>query len=404
MVTNTITPPAPVIIPTPVLTVTAGTGFSQLVDAVRNDPGLIGNIAPQDIETAAVAAERMNEILLEAINATESGNDGVFTVEEVVAINSYIRTNCLDEWTALHGDDEHCLETGYHLVQNDGAEIQYRGDNLIDTVADGIYHLGFVIQDGYILNEDGNPNATLEQLAGWLTQFYTDHSTTGTGLDRITNLIMADAGLDQNVPDPETATAADMANRMNEIIIEAITKTRVAEDGTITEDDIKAINKYIRDNHLSEWTALHGDDESNGETGYHLVQNDGAWTYMFGKNFVDNVADGIYHLGFEIKAYNGKEYIVNEDGAKNTSLSRLASWVQYFYVDQSTTGTGLDRLTDAVKTDQGLATWTAASDINAGADAANELNRILIEVITNTGVATDGIIDPEDIKTINEYI
>ena len=37
--------------------------------------------------------------------------------------------------------------------------------------------------------------------------------------------------------------------------------------------------------------ALHGDDETAEETGYHLVQNDGANTTMFGKNLVNAVAD-----------------------------------------------------------------------------------------------------------------
>ncbi|NTU97990.1 MAG: hypothetical protein HGA62_09290, partial [Chlorobiaceae bacterium] len=405
MVPATITPaPEPQLIPTPVLPVVTGTGLSQLVDAVRTDPGLAGSISPVDIESGARAAARMNEILLEAIAYTNSGADAVFTVDEIIAINTYIRDTYLDEWTMLHGDDENCLETGYHLVQNDGATAQYRGDNLVNTVADGIYHLGFEIDGDYILNEDGDPNASLQQLSEWMTQFYTDHSTTGTGFDRITNLIMADEGLDKKITDTEIATAADMANRMNEIIVEAITETGVAVDGTITADDIKKINTYIRENHLEEWTALHGDDETGGETGFHLVQNDGSWTVMFGKNMVDTVADGIYHLGFQTKVYNGTEYILNEDGTKNASLTRLASWVQYFYVDQSTTGTGLDRLTDAVKSDPGLSTWTSAADINTGADAANEMNKILAEAITNTGVAVDGVIDPEDIITINEYI
>ena len=45
---------------------------------------------------------------------------------------------------------------------------------------------------------------------------------------------------------------------------------------------------------------LHGDDEDGEETGFHLVQNDGAKTRLFGdENAIDTVADGIYHLGFQ---------------------------------------------------------------------------------------------------------
>lgn len=83
----------------------------------------------------------------------------------------------------MHGDDEDGAETGYHLVQNDGSNLNYRGENLLNTVVDGVYHMGFEIRDGRFLNEDGDPNATVESVADWLTQFYVDHSTTGTKLE-----------------------------------------------------------------------------------------------------------------------------------------------------------------------------------------------------------------------------
>ena len=377
-----------------------GTGFDQLVDAVLSDPGLIGRISDIDIQGGAEAAAMMNSILVEAIDMTGAGVSSTFTTEDVISINSYIRTYYLATWQELHGDDEAGEETGYHLVQNDGAYWQYRGDNLINTVADGIYHLGFEIQGDNILNEDGNPNASIQQLAEWLTQFYTDHSTTDTGLDRITDMVMADKGLDNHITDAEIAEGADAANRMNEILDEAIAETGVNADLNISVDDIRAINQYIRDNYLDEWTALHGDDEADEETGYHLVQNDGASTRMFGQNFVNTVADGIYHLGFEIEGDN----ILNEDGNQNAALTDLADWVQYFYTDQSTTGTGLDQLTDMVKTDLGLARNTSAADINEGADAANAMNAILVEAIESTGVAADSNISTDDIRIINSYI
>ena len=71
----------------------------------------------------------------------------------------------------LHGDDEDDSETGFHLVQNDGATTQLFGDeNAVNTVADGIYHLGFAIEDGSLLNEDGNANASLKDVAFWLNE------------------------------------------------------------------------------------------------------------------------------------------------------------------------------------------------------------------------------------------
>ncbi len=224
-----------------------GTGFDQLVDAGRNDQGLAGRISQLDIDRGAEAATKMNHILIEAISMTVSGQSGAFTTDDVRNINQYIRTHYLDLWAEPHGDDETSEETGFHLVQNDGASMQYRGNNLINTVADGIYHLGYEIQGDTLLNEDGNPNASVQQIAEWLTQFCTDHSTTGTGLDRITDIVMADKGLDQNISDRDIATGADTANRMNVILDEAIRKTGANDDRNISVDDIKAINRYIRD-------------------------------------------------------------------------------------------------------------------------------------------------------------
>ena len=379
---------------------TTGNGLDQLVDTLSTDFGLRGRISDKDLTGGNQAADAMNRIIIEAIDAEGVAQDGIFNADDVRIINAYIRANHLEEWTRLHGDDEKGEETGYHLIQNDGASERYRGDNLANTVADSIYHLGFEIRGDTILNEDGDANATVQQLAEWLTQFYTDHSTTQTGLDRMTDMIMADRGLDKKISDAEIAEGADYANAMNTIIQEAIDATNATADGAISVKDVVAINQYIRTNYQKEWALLHGDDENGEETGFHLVQNDGANTRMFGENFVNTVADGIYHLGFEIDGDN----ILNEDGDANATLSDLADWLNYFYVDQGTTGTGLDEFVQAIKSDHGLSRKTEAEDINGGAEAANELNKILVEAIKTTGSATDNVISVEDIKEINAYI
>jgi len=382
---------------------TTGTGLDQLVDTLSTDFGLRGRISDQDHTEGSKFADELNRIIKEAVETKGVAPDGVFSVDDIRILNKYIRENHLDEWVRLHGDDEkHGEETGYHLIQNDGASERYRCDNLANTVADGIYHLGFEIQGDNILNEDGDANATLQQLAEWMTQFYTDHSNTQSGLDRMTDMIMADRGLDKRIVDAEIAEGADSANAMNDIIKEAIAATKATSDSVIDVDDVRAINAYIRDNvGEDKWAALHGDDEKNGEeTGFHLVQNDGANTRMFGENFVNTVADGIYHLGFEIQG----DRILNEDGDANATLSDLADWLNFFYVDQGKTGTGLDEFVQAIKSDRGLSNKTEAGDINGGADAANELNKILVEAIKQTEIASDNVISVEDIKTINGYI
>ncbi|NOQ80725.1 MAG: hypothetical protein GQ546_15150, partial [Gammaproteobacteria bacterium] len=238
---------------------TTNTGLDQLVDTISSDMGLSGKISDKDINGGMTAANAMNAIIIEAVEKTGVAPDGVFNEQDIRDVNQYIRTNYKDEWAELHGDDEGGEETGYHLVQNDGATENFRGKNLTNTVADGIYHLGFAIQGNRLLNEDGNANATLSQAAEWLTAFYTDRSTTQSGLDRMTDMVMADNGLSNRISDKDISDGADAANSMNAIIKEAIDKQGLANDNAIDVADIRQINSYIRDNYQNEWVELHGD-------------------------------------------------------------------------------------------------------------------------------------------------
>ncbi|WP_430015857.1 hypothetical protein ACQY1Z_26250 [Microcystis aeruginosa FBCC-A68] len=381
---------------------TTGTGLDQTVERIGRDPGLAGANLGTNITGGMTAANELNQLILEAKQATGVASNGIFTVSDVTAINAWIRANRLAEFTALHGDDDGTTETGFHLVQNDGATQQYRNQNLVDTVFDGIYHIGFLIENGTFVNEDGNANATVTQVADWLTQFYTDRATTNTGLDQITELVIADQGLAQNIPWQEIAGGADAANGLNDLLKTAITTYNLAADGSISESDIAQINNWIRSDatRYNTFIVLHGDDDGTTETGFHLVQNDGAQTTYFAKNLVNTVADGIYHIGFQIQ--NGQ--FLNEDGAANATVKDVADWVTYFYVDQSTTGTGLDKIVDTIKIDTGLAKWTNAGDINAGAAAADGLNHLLVDGITATGIAADGWITSDDIRTLNQWV
>lgn len=383
---------------------TTGTGFDQLVANVYLDPGLAGANDGKDILVGAAAANQLNQMIIEAAQAVGADADKVFTVDEVVRMNAYIRADAarLQKWTDLHGDDENDAETGYHLVQNDGSNVNYRGDNLLDTVEDGIYHMGFEIRNGRFLNEDGNENATVQDVADWLTQFFTDRSTSGTGLDRITDLVMADGGLDCKISDRDIAAGADYADDMNHMLTEAIAATGVMSDGRISTQDVVALNTYLRADpaRAEQWNQLHGDDEKGSETGFHLVQNDGASATYFGQNFVNTVADGIYHLGYEIK--NGR--VLNEDGNANAKIADLADWLNYFMADQSTTGTGLDHIVDWIKEDRGLARCTSAADIVAGLDYADQLNHEIVDLIARTGAAADRWITVDEVAAMNTLI
>jgi len=224
-------------------------------------------------------------------------------------------------------------------VQNDGATTKLYGQNAVDTVADGLYHLGFEICDGQLLNEDGMPNARIGQVAKWLSDLLAadlaagtlDNAafdpyvkgTTGTGLDQLVSIVTRDPGLNMKISTTEIHDGALAADRLDHLIVDAIRATGAADGGTIDVAEVRELNGWIRANRLAEWTALHGDDESDAETGFHLVQNDGATTALYGQNAVNTVADGIYHLGFEIM----KGRVVNEDGDANASLSSLAGWL-----------------------------------------------------------------------------
>ncbi|MGF1581585.1 MAG: hypothetical protein ACFCD0_19835, partial [Gemmataceae bacterium] len=277
-------------------------------------------------------------IIIAAIQGTGVASDGVINEADVRGINAYIRAEHLEEWIKFHGDDEKGEETGFHLVQNDGANTDLFNRNAVNTVADGLYHLGFEIERDRLLNEDGNRNASLSSVAYWLNELLANDfgteslassvnpyavPTTGTGLDQLVNIIANDSGLNYRISTSEITEGASAADAMNTIIITAIRGTGIANDGEIDSQDVYEINAYIRANHLDEWIEFHGDDECGEETGFHLVQNDGARSELYRRNAVDTVADGIYHLGFQIE----KGRLLNEDGNANACVAEVAFWL-----------------------------------------------------------------------------
>jgi hypothetical protein len=317
-----------------------GTAFDQVLDIIINDKGLLKRISTSDIRRGAEAANEMNHLIVEAIIEEGLGNDGKLTTADIREINNYLVKNHKERWAELHGDDENGEETGYHLVQNDGAYARMFADNVINSVADGVYHLGFETnRKNRLLNEDGNANKRFEKVAWWLdtclkedlksgklsnSEYKEISGTTGTTFDKIIPYIYNNEGLLLNISIGDMREASKAANGMNELIVEAIKKTNVASDGHFSTDDIKKLNRYLVENHATRWAELHGDDENGEETGYHLVQNDGARGDIYNKNIINKVADGVYHLGFETPY---KHRLANEDGNKNVSFRSVAYWL-----------------------------------------------------------------------------
>lgn len=317
------------------------TGLDKIIQIINTDSKLQKKVTPEALEIASHSANRMNEIILEAIFEKGSANDGKINAADARSINQFIFNNYYDEWVELHGNDENGVETGFHLVQNNGNRTQLFGTNAINSVADGIYHLGF--EPGkklHLQNEDGNKNKTYMKVAHWLDVLLKEElshdvlvnieieepkGNTGTGLDQIVNLIFDDPALQNRISLDQMREGASASIVMNDLIIEAIENQALNDDQEISIADAKAINQYLVTHHAELWSELHGDDENNEETGFHLVQGDGSKIFLFGSNAINKVFDGIYHLGFPADSKGRK--LLNEDGQKNASFSQVAYWL-----------------------------------------------------------------------------
>ncbi len=319
---------------------TTGTKLDMIVNVILTDRGLLRKVPTSDLRAGADASDKMNNLIVEAIKAEGLGNDEKLTTADIRTINNYLVENYLEEWAELHGDDEDGEETGYHRIQNDGATTRMYADNVMNSIADGIYHLGFKTdRKDRLLNEDGNKNQRFEKVAWWLDsslkedlnegkfnnpEYEEIKATTGTSFDKMIPYIYTDEGLIYNVSMEDIREGARTANEMNKLIVESIKNTGVAEDNYISIDDVKIMNQYLVSNYETEWAELHGDDEDGEETGYHRIQNDGASGIMHNRNTINNLADGIYHLGFPTRFENNLE---NEDGNKNVSFVSVSYWL-----------------------------------------------------------------------------
>lgn len=326
---------------------TTGSSLDQIVGIILNDHGLNKRIKLGDMREAAKSADAMNALILEAIIKEGLANDQKLSTADARQINLYLVEHHQARWKELHGDDEDGYETGYHYIQNDGGTTRMFAENVFNSLADGIYHLGFKTDKKcQLVNEDGNANKSFEKVAWWLdtllqedmateqlsnSNFQEVFGTTGTVFDRIIPLIYADEGLQERVSTSDLRAAARSADGMNTLILEAIRETGAAEDDVITADEVKALNTYLVSNYYYEWKELHGDDDETYATGFHRIQNNGSHSEAYGKNIINSLADSVYHLGFETPYYYN---LVNEDGKKNASFKTVAYWLNRALQDE----------------------------------------------------------------------
>lgn len=147
-------------------------------------------------------------------------------------------------------------------------------------------------------------------------------------LTTLTAAISVDPGLRAATPVASINLGLTAVVNLNTILMQTIITTRVNDDGLITEADMQVISTAVFNNPAS-WQKFilgHGNDNGTVETGFHHVQNDGGSLIFQGRNFIDTVADAIYHFGFDIQ--NGRYY--NEDGNDNELTADVAGWLNYF--------------------------------------------------------------------------
>ena len=140
--------------------------------------------------------------------------------------------------------------------------------------------------------------------------------------------ISADPGLRAGTPVAQINLGLAAATSLNSVLLQAIASTKVNDDGLISEADMQTISTAVFNN-PAWWQGFilgHGNDNGTIETGFHYVQGDGGSLIFQGRNFIDTVADAIYHYGFDIQ--NGRYF--NEDGNDNELTADVAGWLNYF--------------------------------------------------------------------------
>lgn len=147
--------------------------FAYLRNRISLDPGLNAHVSDAEIAKGLAAVDSLTALLTEVIGRLGVNRDRILTEADVMAVSNAIRAEPVDylRFLTAHGDDEGNSETGYHLLQNDGGTLMFQGRKFLDTVVDAIFHTGFTYSNGRFVNEDGDQNETVADVAGWLNYF-----------------------------------------------------------------------------------------------------------------------------------------------------------------------------------------------------------------------------------------
>ena len=147
------------------------------------------------------------------------------------------------------------------------------------------------------------------------------------------NVLANEPGLTDNLSPEQLAAGLAAADTLSGLLMQVITTNHLNDDGVISADDMVTISAAVQGDTalLEAFTAAHGDDSWDTETGYHLLQNDGGSLIFQDRNLIDSVVDSIFHYGFQIE----EGHFLNEDGDQNQDVGVVAGWLNYFLNGQN---------------------------------------------------------------------
>lgn len=160
--------------------------LESIIDLIKADAGLKMHVTATGMADGIAAARQLNRLLATVIDETGVNKDHIITAADLMKVSDAVQAKAAyyGKFVLAHGDDEGPNETGFHLLQNDGALQTFQGRNAIDTVIDAIFHFGFIYSDGRFVNEDGNANEKVVDVAGWLNYFLNgEHRIFGSDAD-----------------------------------------------------------------------------------------------------------------------------------------------------------------------------------------------------------------------------
>ena len=115
--------------------------LESIITAIKADGGLTSRISARELADGIAAARSLNALLATVIDETGVNADGVISTADLMAVSDAVRADPAryNAFVEGHGDDEGNVETGFHLLQNDGGilRIVQKGDAFTDRYTCG---------------------------------------------------------------------------------------------------------------------------------------------------------------------------------------------------------------------------------------------------------------------------